>query len=313
MTMSIIDIVAAYLGHTKEEALHLSRRAPKTYRHYKIAKKKGGLRTIHHPSRQTKALQYALIHTFLNRLPVHPCAVAYRRHMRSPLLKNASLHAPYGYSVRVDFSDFFHSISPRDLFVQIEDNGIQLSKQDQQFIDNCLFINVAAGRKGLAIGAPSSPVVSNVVMHTIDEEIVALAASISPKSVYTRYADDIVFSTDTKGACHTFYEAISEQISRTKSPRLSINAPKTIFGSRASRRVITGLFICPDGGISLGRQNKRYIRKLLFDLSRKRLPADKLAYLSGYLAFTLDVEPDFYNRLSLKYGAELLERALKLQ
>ena len=92
-----------------------------------IAKKKGGgRRTIHHPSKQTKALQYALIEIFLNKLPIHSCAAAYRRNIKSPLLENATIHAKYSYSVRVDFSDFFHSISPLDLFNQISNNRITL-------------------------------------------------------------------------------------------------------------------------------------------------------------------------------------------
>ena len=309
----LIDIVSVYIGHTRKETLQTSTKAPKTYKRYKIPKKKSGFRTIHHPSRQTKALQYALIETFLSGFPVHNCAAAYRRNIRSPLFRNANLHAKYSYSVRVDFSDFFHSISPSDLFVQAGNNGFELSTEAKNFIENCLFIGVLGRRKGLAIGAPSSPCVSNIAMYTLDERITGLAGNISGPSIYTRYADDIIFSTNTKGACNTFFDSLCALISSTTSPRLAINTSKTVFGSRASRRVVTGLVVQPDGGVSLGRKNKRYIRKLLFDLRRTALSPDKIAYLSGYLAFSLDVEPDFYNRLVLKYGAELLARALRLE
>jgi len=309
----LIDIVAAYIGHTREETLQTSIKAPTAYKRYKIPKKKknAGLRTIHHPSRQTKALQYSLIETFLNRFRIHNCAAAYRRNVRSPLLRNATLHAKYSYSVRVDFSDFFHSISPSDLFVLAGNNGIELSTEEKNFLEDCLFIKVRGRGKGLAIGAPSSPCVSNIAMFTLDEKITSLAASISGQNIYTRYADDIVFSTNTKGSCQTFYEGLCDLISNTTAPKLDVNRRKTAFGSRASRRVVTGLVIQPDGGISLGRTNKRYIRKLLFDLKNNVLTPKNIAYLSGYLAFSLDVEPDFYNRLALKYGVELLARALR--
>jgi RNA-directed DNA polymerase len=303
-------MVAAYLGHTREQVLHLSQRAPNLYRHYTIPKKKGGSRTIHHPAKQTKSLQYALMDIFLNQLPIHSCAFAYRRNIKSPLLKNAILHAQYSYSVRIDFSDFFHSISPADLFNQINIKGINLSTSDKEFIEDCLFIKVSNERKGLAIGAPSSPIVSNIVMFSLDEQIRSITNSISNQAEYSRYADDIIFSTNLRGGCQSFYNAMRELISKTNSPRLEINNNKTLFSSRASRRVVTGLFIRPDGGTSLGRRNKRYIRKLLFDLRQKSISKKKQKYLSGYLAFTLDVEPDFYNRLVLKYGASLVERAM---
>jgi len=313
MTKSLINKVVDYLGYTRIDTLHVSKRAPKTYRRYTIPKKKGGRRTIHHPSKQTKTLQYALIEIFLNKLPIHSCAAAYRRNIPSPLLKNAILHAHYSYSVRIDFSDFFHSISPLDLFNQISNNKINLSTTDKEFIKDCLFIRVPGGQKGLAIGAPSSPIVSNIVMYSLDEQIRAITNGISNQAEYSRYADDIIFSTNLRGGCQAFYHFLCELMKKTNSPRLAINNSKTMFSSRASRRVVTGLFIRPDGGVSLGRRNKRYIRKLLFDLRRTALSPDKAAYLSGYLAFSLDVEPDFYNRLVLKYGAELLARALRLE
>jgi len=310
VTTGLIDSVAGYLGYTQDEVLALGRRAPVTYRHYKIPKKKHGFRTIHHPSKQTKALQYALIEIFLSRLPIHKCAVAYRRGLRAPLRLNATIHAKYRYSVKVDFSDFFHHISPEDLLSQVQLNQIELSPEEVTFVSNCLFVRLAGGRMGLAIGAPSSPIVSNIVMYSIDEATTSLAGTISDQAAYTRYADDIIFSTDLRHACQTFYKALNRLVSETRTPRLVINEEKTVFASRASRRVVTGLFLRPDAGISLGRENKRYIRKLLFDLSRGCLGPELQGYLSGYLAFALDVEPDFYNRLALKYGAELLDRAL---
>ena len=148
-------------------------------------------------------------------------------------------------------------------------------------------------------------------MFNLDESINAIAKGISSSSAYSRYADDIIFSTNLKRGCWTFYDSLVELINRTASPNVEINTRKTIFASRASRRVVTGLFIQPNGGVSIGRKNKRFIRKLLFDLKNNNLESEQKAYLSGYLAYSLDVEPDFFNRLVLKYGRDLLERAIK--
>lgn len=311
MANSLVSMVAAYLGCTDRDALALAQRAPRTYRHYQIPKKKGGSRTIHHPSRQTKAMQYALIELLLRQLPVHDNAIAYRRGIRSPLVANARAHVEFRYSVRVDFTEFFHSIHPEDLERVIESQTIRLSAEDLRFIENCLFVHTSGTNRGLAIGAPSSPLVSNIVMYDLDGSLARLASSTSNPAAYTRYADDVFFSSNVRGACLRFYERMRRILEQTASPRVRINESKTIFSSRGTRRVVTGIFIRPDGGISLGRSNKRYIRKLIFDLQRGSLPPEAATYLCGYLAFVLDVEPDFYNRLSLKYGAEILEQAMR--
>ncbi len=310
MSLSLLQRVSRYLGYSEYETLALALKAPTTYRHYRIPKKKVGFRTIHHPSKQTKALQYAIIELLLKNLAVHEAAVAYRGDIRSPLLKNALAHAPLAYSVRVDFSDFFHSIRPQDLFHRIEAAGIGLSPKDQILLEHCLFVSVG-GEKGLAIGAPSSPIISNITLYDIDEQLKAHSRAIADDAVYTRYADDIVFSTNAKGACKEFYAQLCHVVDQETSPKLRVNKAKTVFSSRASRRVVTGLVLEPSGAVSLGRRKKRFIKKLLCDLKHGKLPDQDRAYLGGYLAHVLDVEPEFFNRLTLKYNAELVTRALR--
>lgn len=308
MKKSIVEIVSDYLGYTFEQTIEISKHAPKTYRHYRIPKKKGGFRIIYHPSKLTKSLQYALISTVLKHLPIHKAAKAYRRGVKSPLLMNAKIHSKLPYSVRIDFKDFFPSIVPEDLFNSMQ--GINkfnnLTREEKEFLKNSLFIKGIKGRI-LAIGAPSSPIVSNIVMYKLDEEIQLLANTISTNSAYSRYADDIVFSSHNKGDCNNFYDQIKLKLQEVSSPKLSINEVKTIFTSRGSRRVITGLFICPNGNISIGRKNKKYIKKLLFDFKNNNLNNSNLKYLRGYVSYILDVEPYYYHRLAIKYSADLLE------
>lgn len=313
MTNIIIDTISEYLGFEKNIAIVSANKAPTSYKRYFISKKRGGKRAIFHPSKLTKSLQYAFIETILSELPVHHCAAAYVRGVKSPLLKNAKEHSVYPYSVRIDFTDFFPSITPNDLIVIIKKTVKykNISDEDETFIANALFVTQPRGHLGLAIGAPSSPIISNIVMFEVDEKLTKLSAAISSDSVYTRYADDIVFSTAQKGNCALFFSGCKDVINRITSPKLAINSKKTSFSSKGNRRVITGLYICPSGDVSIGRINKRYIRKLLFELKKELLPEEKKKYLSGYLSYILDVEPDFYNRLAIKYGADLVRIAHK--
>ncbi len=315
MSSNIIELVSEFLGFTPEVVKSIAKKAPHSYRRYCIPKKKvgAGKRTIFHPSKTTKALQYALMEMVLCDLPIHDCAAAYRRNIKSPLLVNAQKHAHFAYSIRIDFTDFFPSIKPLDLISLIKkiEHFKQLSKVEKVFIQNALFVRYPNNRVALAIGAPSSPLISNAVMYELDEKLTRVSKSISSNSVYTRYADDLVFSTDKKGGCKEFYEECSGLVNQTDSPKLLINKNKTYYSSRKTKRVVTGLFVCPDKTVSIGRKNKRFIRKLLFDFKNNALDKKSEKYLSGYLSYILDVEPDFYNRLVIKYGANLVSSAHK--
>lgn len=101
-------------------------------------------------------------------------------------------------------------------------------------------------------------------------------------------------------------------ISNTEFPRVQINEDKTLFMCRNCRRVVTGMTIDPSGTISVGRFRKRLVRKLLNDFRYGNLNDDKKKHaLQGNLAFVLDVEPCFYDRLCLKYGADIMLEALR--
>lgn len=304
--MSLIKEIGNFLGLEEDEIGEVVSNAPRSYKRYVVRKKNGGSRFIYHPSKETKALQYAFMELYLKKLPVHESAIGYRRGISSPLRKNAEIHGRYRYSVRVDFEEFFPSIKPRDLFSKISSSN-KFTNIEQRFIRNILFIERKTVPIGLAIGSPASPLVSNIVMYSIDQHLSSYA--LQQKGAYTRYADDCVYSTNKKGDCQKFITEIRNVLRSTKSPKLHLNDEKTILTSRGRRRVVTGLFVCPDGKISIGRKNKRYIKKLIYDLSRGNLKESDALYLRGYLAFIYDVEPEFYNRLSIKYGANLIDKA----
>ena len=313
MSKPLINTVAEFLGFEISVVTEMAGKAQRTYRHYKIPKKKRGLRTIYHPSKETKSIQYALMQILAETLTPHDCAFAYKPGLSSPLRKNAETHARFAYSLRIDFKDFFPSIKPADLFAAITDAGnpkkIDLLPEDREFLSQAFFVKVADGSLGLPIGAPSSPMLSNGVMRSLDIAIDAFAKN--REFVYTRYADDLVFSTAQKGASKAFLDGLRPLLSKCEHPRLTINEEKTLFMSRNCRRVVTGMTIDPNGTISIGRARKRFIRSLLNEFKHGGLIMKQPHILQGNLAFILDVEPRFYNRLCLKYGADLVSRALR--
>jgi retron-type reverse transcriptase len=315
MTSSVREIVAAYLGLDVQAAVAVARRAPKTYRRYFVPKKSGsGMRAIFHPSKETKALQYALLETVLPTLPIHDAATGYVRGIRSPLLRNAQAHCEFQFTVRLDFKDFFPSIVPDDLLGRLValDRWKNMDEEDRQFVADAAFIQFQK-QLCLAIGAPSSPMISNAVMYELDRRLQAFANE--RNGAYTRYADDLFYSTNAKGQCREFVRHIVSELSEMESPRLVVNGEKTLYMSRGTRRAVTGLMVTPQGDVSVGRVRKRYIRGLIhryqeYLAGRTKFEEERTNELRGLLAFVLDVEPSFYNRLAQKYGAKTVNAAL---
>lgn len=65
---------------------------------------------------------------------------------------------------------------------------------------------------------------------------------------------------------------------------------------------VTGIILTTDGNISIGRDNKRKVRTMVF--SWNKLDVVEKRYLQGYLSFCASIEPEFINSLCNKYGAD---------
>jgi hypothetical protein len=166
-----------------------------------------------------------------------------------------------------------------------------------------------SSEKCLSIGAPSSPVLSNTIMFEFDCKIFAWCAEQS--ITYTRYADDLTFSTNTKGISSNIEPVIRKIVKELEYPHLELNNKKTTHLSRKYQRRITGLIINNDGNISLGRERKREISTLIHRFSLHLLLETEIYKLQGLLGFAKDVEPLFLVRMRAKYHSELIDEILQ--
>src|ERR1700761_334994 len=109
----ILDKLSSDTGVSLSYLERLVRTASHRYKTYEIKKKTGGVRTISHPARELKLLQLWLVKNIFARLPVHDAAFAYR-HGRN-IHSHASVHAAHNYLLKVDFKEFFPSITSTDV------------------------------------------------------------------------------------------------------------------------------------------------------------------------------------------------------
>lgn len=219
--------------------------------------------------------------------------------------ENAARHAGNAFLLKTDFQRFFPSIKPEAFWQEVE----QFSKEawaaellaERPVVEQLLFWRPARrmdGKRVLSIGAPSSPMVSNFCLQSFDE---AVARFCSESGVtYTRYADDLTFSTNEAGRLGRVLAELKHCL-RARWPFLVLNGAKTVFASRRTNRHVTGLVITNEGALSLGREKKRRIKALVHQAIAGRLDAEATAALVGWLHFATYAEPDFMTSLIKKY------------
>jgi hypothetical protein len=309
MNRSLREKLQESLGINESQLNRLILRAPHTYKLYTIPKKSGGIRVIAQPARETKYIQYWLIKNIFHKLPIHECSMAYQE--GSSIKKNAAAHKNNCYIAKFDFKNFFPSINADDLVMHISKHfGQALYPDDIKDIVRISCIERKNdGKQCLSIGAPSSPILSNTLMFEFDREVYAWC--VKNDITYTRYADDLTFSTNRKGISSNIEPVIQDIVQSLEYPRLSFNTKKTTHLSRKHQRRITGLIINNDGNVSLGRQRKRELSTLIHKYSLELLPERGVYNLQGLLGFAKDVEPLFLNRMREKYGSELIEQIIR--
>ncbi|MGF1826232.1 retron St85 family RNA-directed DNA polymerase [Vibrio splendidus] len=301
--MTLIEQLALELKKSEDEVARFLLSAPKRYKVYTIPKRTSGHRVIAQPSKELK--EYQRKYLGLQQLPIHEAAMAYREGMS--IKQNAIAHKNNPYLLKLDLENFFNSISDK-LFWQVWESIQPLpSIQDKQTLENLLFwcpSKTTGGALVLSIGAPSSPLVSNFFMYQFDGVIskICLERGIA----YTRYADDLTFSTKHKDILFELPLLVKENLADLFGGSIRINRKKTKFSSKAHNRHVTGITINNDGKLSVGRERKRYIKHLVHQVQLNKLDIEGRQHLRGLIAFAKHIEPVFVESLKRKYSAELI-------
>ncbi len=293
----IIERMATQLAFAPSFLIKLANSASHRYKEYRIPKRTGGERTIHHPARELKLLQYWLLRNLLISLPVHSSATAYRK--ESSIRSNAAKHVANNYLLRVDFQDFFHSLKGSDVVSVLQANRHRLADVELTDADISLARQIVCRFDCLTIGAPTSPLLSNAIMFEFD--VVWSGIAQAEEVTYTRYADDLYLSTNRPNVLQGILDTLRESLNAGGAPILRINDRKTAFSSRKRRRLAAGLVLTSDRKISIGRHKKRMLKSLVNKLKNRELETEQVAHLRGWIAYLHSVEPAFVEALEKKY------------
>lgn len=209
--------------------------------------------------------------------------------------------------MKMDFHNYFLSITPKLFWQKCDDNSVAISATDRATLERLIFWCPSKRLRGklvLSVGAPTSPLISNFVAYEFDRFVTEYCHARGV--TYTRYSDDLSFTTDRKGVLFEFPHVISKALRDTMFGRVSVNESKTVFSSKAHNRHITGITLTSDDRLSIGRERKRYISALIHKYSIGQLSVEDRPHLQGLISFAVNIEPEFISRMEKKYSKNII-------
>lgn len=269
------------------------------YREFQIPKKSGGSRTILAPYPALMECQNWIYKNILSDVNIHPCAQGFTN--KKSIVTNAKVHINQKEFLKIDLENFFPTITINQVINVFKSLGYT-HKVSFYLAAICCY------DKNLPQGAPTSPILSNIISLNLDNRLFALAQKFNLK--YTRYADDLAFSGDEINVKHIDY--IKHIINECG---FIINNKKTTLQKNNYKRILTGISISGDK-IKVPKYYKRelkqevhFIRKfgILNYIRRNKIKNPNYLYsILGKLNFWLSVEPK--NQFAIKAYNDLKQQ-----
>lgn len=234
----------------------------KRYQQFEIARRGGARpRSIQAPVRPLKEIQRRLAQVLTDCYRPPPNVHGFTRG-RSPAT-NASLHPRQQWVLRIDLEDFFPTIN----FFRVR-GMFEAFPFDYPREVAALLAQLCCHQNRLPQGAPTSPIVSNYICRGLDRQLGRIAAG--ERCYFTRYADDLSFSTDrrtfpsTLGYVEGNETVIGDEIAVAieSDHDFVINEKKTRLMHCTQRQRVTGLIV--NEKVNIPRNYSREIRNLLY-------------------------------------------------
>jgi retron-type reverse transcriptase len=219
------------------------------YVRFEVPKKSGGKRLLFAPHRDLAAAQEWILRNVLDKVPVHAAAQGFVKGRNT--VSNASPHVKCDVVVNADLENFFPTITfprVRGIFKQLGYSPAvatvfalictESPRRVATYAGKPL--HVAAGPRALPQGACTSPALSNLAARRLDSRLAGIAARLGWK--YTRYADDMSFSTSGEPSAKVGYLlARLRHIARDEG--FVVNEKKTRVLRQSVRQNVTGVVV----------------------------------------------------------------------
>lgn len=281
------------------------------YRQFKIKKKSGGFRQITAPRNQNLMLLLQAVNEILKSIYTpSDCATGFTE--GRSVVTNATIHKGQNYIFNIDLKDFFPSIEQRRVLKRFAAKPFNFKPEIALLLSGLCAMKVKRETPDtskerdldkaylyvLPQGAPTSPIITNMICDTLDRRLLGLAKRFGLH--YSRYADDITFSS-----MHNVYiengEFRKELTRIIEGQGFTINASKTRLQKLGSRQEVTGIIVSDK--LNVTKKYVREIRSLLYIWEKYGYSAAMARFLPKYKAEKGHVKkgnPDLTNVLDGK-------------
>lgn len=204
------------------------------------------------------------------------------------VVTNAKSHLGMKYVVNIDIKDFFGTISERRIIGVLKAIGVppRVAKA---------LAKICCNNGCLPQGAPSSPVLSNIIMFKFDKLLLRLCKENA--SIYTRYADDItisshrppqfLFESSIPPSGKFATEALSAKIKNIfLGNGFLINEDKLHLSDSNSRKIVTGIKV--NQILNVDRKFVRNIRAILFNIEKDGYKSAQAVYQGKFNKLDLE-------------------------
>ena len=240
------------------------------YRSFVIPKRNGGVRQINAPCPELMLLQRRVCDLLqncaaeINTLHGWEDQLAHGFKRERSIVTNARKHRARRFVFNIDIEDFFASINfgrVRGFLIKSNDFALQPPVAT-------IIAQIACHENALPQGSPCSPVISNLIGSILDVRLCKLASDCG--CTYSRYADDITFSTNKQDFPAEIAKASEEEQhhwevgNRLRSlmtqSGFAVNDSKTRMQYRTSRQDVTGLVV--NRKVNIRSEYRRTVRAM---------------------------------------------------
>lgn len=232
------------------------------YRQFVMRKRVPGrrrVRVISMPVPKLMHCQRWIVENILKYAQPSPDSYAY--HPNSNPVFAARRHTNSVWLIKVDIEDFFDSVHEHDVYRVFRSLGyagilsLELARictMAAKWREDTDEKWARYEDKGVAYyrnqwigilpqGAPTSPMLSNLVMRDVDQKLASLARSSNMR--FTRYADDIVFSCSDRRPADKVRSVRAQILTILNEAGFRPNRRKTVIRGPGDRKLVLGLLV----------------------------------------------------------------------
>ncbi len=302
------------------------------YSHFYMRKRVPGrhsVRMISIPAPKLMHCQSWIVRNILKHVPPHVNSYAYHPHS-NPVFA-ARRHTEAVWLIKVDIQDFFHAVNEHAVYRVFRSLGyagilsLELARICTMTLKRSARAKDPSVRYAspaveyyhtptvgiLPQGAPTSPMLSNLVMRDIDQRLTVLAKTSDMR--FTRYADDIVFSCTDRRSGSAIRLVRNQILKVLNEAGFRPNSRKTVIRGPGDRKIVLGMLVdgkCPRLAKDLKDQLRMHLHYLSHPnfgpahhaLARKTSIASIYHHVLGLIFWARAVEPAYGSNLLKKFN-----------